>query len=320
MTQPSDDDVTSVSTPFRSGFVALVGRPNAGKSTLVNAILGERVSIITPKPQTTRNRIRAIHTLEGRGQIVFVDTPGIHLWQKKKLNQLMVEAALAAVADADVAILLIDALDALTGKGEVDPLELYILEAIGSLGTPIVLALNKIDLLERVDRLLPIIDAYGKQREFEAILPISALNAGEDVEKMVEFVLERLPEGAMLYPPELYTDQAERFMAAEMIREQIMLLTEKEIPYAAAVEIEEFKEEREAGSLRMRAVIHVERESQKGIIIGKKGAKLKEIGTRAREELERFFGKKVFLETFVRVEKEWSHHQRSLNRLGYKEP
>lgn len=301
---------------FRSGFVALVGRPNAGKSTLVNRLIGTHVSIATHKPQTTRNRIRAILTLEERAQIIFVDTPGIHLLQKKELNRLMVEAALRAMGDADCVLFLVDATCALDATGRIDPLECWILEQMSALETPVVLLVNKIDRLERPEALLPILDAYRGAHEFAALIPISALE-GRQLDDVIESVVGQLPQGPMLYPPELYTDQAERFMAAEMVRRQITLLTEREVPYSVAVEIESFKEDAAADLLRLRALIHVERSSQKAILIGKGGSMIKKIGERSRHELERFFGRRVALETFVRVQEGWADEARSLGRFGY---
>jgi GTP-binding protein Era len=300
---------------FKSGFVAIVGRPNVGKSTLMNAILGVRLSIATPRPQTTRNRILGIHTVPERGQLVFVDTPGIHA-ARSLLNRAMVGAAYDAAASTDLIALVVDARSlARTDRPPLWGDDLRIVERVGD--TPIVLVINKIDQLDRRDDLLPILARVAEQHAFAEIIPVSALKR-QNVDRLVDTLLERLPEGEVLYPDDILTDRAERFVAAEIIREQTLMQTRDEIPYSVAVTIEEFVDAPD-GVLHIAAVIHVERDSQKGIVIGKGGARLKAIGTDARKRLEAFFDKRVDLRTLVRVENEWSATERGLRQFGYGE-
>ena len=318
LTSHSPDQPGETPDDFRSGFAALVGRPNVGKSTLLNALLGTKLSITTHKPQTTRNRIRGVLTLPKRAQAIFVDTPGIHEWEgSKPLNQLMVDIALRAIGDADITLFLIDARQAIDSEGEIRVQEQFIIEQLATTKSPVLLVINKTDQVP-AEKLLPIIDAYQHARTWHAVIPISALR-GDQLDKLLDEVVEALPEGPLLYPPDMLTDQAERFFAGEIVREQVMLLTNKEIPYSVAVEIERFDDDPEADLLRLSATIHVERKSQKGIIIGKRGSKLKSIGVRSRKALEHFFGRRVFLETFVRVQPAWARDKRALSRFGYSE-
>jgi GTP-binding protein Era len=292
---------------FKSGFIAIIGRPNAGKSTLLNQLLGQKLAIISNKPQTTRNRILGIKN-HPEGQIIFLDTPGIHQ-SKSRLNQLMVKTALSTYNEVDGICFLIEADHADSPEND------FILDTLREAANPVFLVINKIDLVVK-QVLLPIMERYARRRSFSQIIPISALR-GDGVGILVREFLKVLPEGPRLFPEEMYTDLPERFLAAELIREKIFRLTREEIPYATAVEVEEFQEEEGKDLIRIRAIIQVERESQKGVLIGKKGEMLKAIGKQAREEMEALFGAKVFLELWVKVEKDWREDPRALRRLGY---
>jgi GTP-binding protein Era len=292
---------------FKSGFISLIGRPNVGKSTLLNLLLGEKIAIISDKPQTTRNRILGIKN-QPDGQIVFLDTPGIHR-ARSKLNQSMVKAALATYNEVDGICFIIEANRPFNDEND------FILETLKKVEKPVLLAINKIDLVPKGD-LLPIMDQYSRLRPFEQIIPISAL-LGEGVEVLVAGMLKILPAGPKLFPEDMITDLPERFLAAELIREKVFLLTREEIPYATAVVVEEFKEREEKNLVVIKATIQVERKSQKGILIGEKGRMLKEIGCQAREEIEALLGAKVFLELWVKVEKNWREDPGALRRLGY---
>jgi GTP-binding protein Era len=294
-------------TTFRSGFVSIVGRPNVGKSTLLNAILGQKIAITSNKPQTTRNRILGIHTLAD-AQILFLDTPGIHR-ARGRLNKYMVEQALAACAEVDLILFLVEAGDQPGGGDD------YILEQLGRIGRPVVLVLNKIDLLPR-ERLLPLIAAYAARFPFREIVPVSALS-GDGVQELVATVRSYLPEGPRYYPEEMVTDLPERFIAAEMIREQVLRQTREEIPFGVAVVIESFEERPEKNLVAISAVVHVARDSHKPIVVGKGGAMIRAIGRAARLEIERLLGCRVFLELFVRVQKDWTESERLLKEFGY---
>ena len=298
---------TTETAPFRSGFVAIVGRPNVGKSTLLNRILGQKIAITTAKPQTTRNRILGIHTLAG-GQILFLDTPGIHRG-KSPLNRFMVEQAFAACSDVDLVLLLVEADDPVGGGDD------FILEQLGRGRAPVVLVINKIDKV-RPEALLPLIDAYRRRFTFQAIVPVSALG-GEGVERLVEVVLGGLPEGPAYYPEDMVTDLPERFIVAEMIREQVLNKLRDEVPYGVAVEVESFTEKPEQGLVVIQAAVYVEKDSHKGIVLGKGGAMIRSIGQSARKEIERFLGTRVYLELFVKVQKDWTGSERGLRRFGY---
>ena len=292
---------------FKSGFVSLIGRPNVGKSTLLNCLLGEKIAIVSPKPQTTRNRILGIKNLPA-AQIIFLDTPGIHR-SKDMLNQSMVRTALATLREVDVICLLIEADSPDHEEND------WILENLQKVQKPVLLAINKIDRIPK-GNLLPIMERYSRKRPFQQIIPISAL-LGEGIDIVVNELLKILPEGPRLFPEDMVTDLPERFLAAEMIREKVFLLTREEIPYATAVVIEEFKEREEKNLVVIRATIQVERDSQKGILIGGKGRMLKEIGRLARKEIEALLGVRVFLELWVKVEKNWREDRRALHRLGF---
>jgi GTP-binding protein Era len=292
---------------FRSGFIAIAGAPNVGKSTLLNQILGQKVAIISRKPQTTRNRISGIYH-QPDCQMVFLDTPGIHI-SNRLLNKRMVEIAFSTVSDVDILLIVIDAANP-------DKLsENFLFDQLKNHQSPIILALNKIDCLNKKS-LLPMIQSYASQFPFKAIVPISA-KMGDQVDRLLQEMKTFLPQGPAYYPEDHVTDLPERFIASEIIREKIFQLTNKEIPYAVAVTIEQFKEASNGRLLHINGVIHVERDSQKGIVIGKKGAMLKRIGSRARKEIERMVGIQVMLKLFVKVQKNWASDEKALASFGY---
>jgi GTP-binding protein Era len=293
--------------PFKSGFVSLIGRPNSGKSTLLNLILGEKIAITSPKPQTTRNRILGIKN-HPSGQMIFLDTPGIHR-SKSILNQSMVRIALSTLQEVDSICFLVEADFPDNEENE------WILANLKKTDRPVFLVINKIDLVSK-GNLLPIMERYSRARPFEQIIPVSAL-LGEGVDVLVEELLKVLPEGPRLFPEDMVTDLPERFLAGELIREKVFRLTRDEVPYATAAVVEEFKERPDRNLVVIRATILVERESQKGILIGEKGRMLKEIGRLAREEIEALLGTKVFLELWVKVEKNWREDPQALRRLGF---
>ncbi len=293
--------------PFRAGFISVLGRPNAGKSTLFNSMLGEKIAIVSKKPQTTRNRILGIRNMEG-GQLIFLDTPGIHQG-KSKLNERMVSTAIDAGREADVLLFLIDVS---SPSPEEDGRMVESLE--GSAGVPF-LVMNKIDLVKK-DVLLPLIDRYRRLHSFEKIVPVSAMT-GEGVPLLLNEVLNVLPESPPLYPTDMITDQTERFLVSEIVREKVIEHSYQEIPFSAAVTVESFKEHPEKNLVVIQGTIHVEKDSQKKIVIGKGGQKLKQIGETARKEIEALLGNRVFLELWVRVDKDWTRDPRSLDRLGY---
>ena len=283
---------------YKSGFVSIVGRPNVGKSTLINQILGEKVAIVSDKPQTTRNTIRGIYTRDGF-QAVFLDTPGIHK-PKHKLGKYMVDAATGSLAGVDVVFYMVDSL-ASFGPGEE-----FIIKALASCKTPVFLLINKIDKLEK-EKLFQLIEFYLSKYKFAEIVPVSAAT-GENVERLLEVLEKYLPPGPQYYPDDIISDQPEQILLAELIREQILRKTHDEIPHSCAVTISQM-EEREGGKLYIGANIYVERDSQKGIIIGKNGAMLKEVGTAARREIERLFDCGVFLDLWVKAKKDWRDNE-----------
>jgi GTP-binding protein Era len=292
---------------FRSGFVAIIGAPNVGKSTLLNKMLGQKLSITSKKPQTTRDRILGIAN-QPEAQFIFLDTPGIHQ-AKKPLNQRIVEVALSTLGDVDLILMLVDA-------AKPDPTsEGLLLKALKNQNNPVVLALNKIDKVEKPE-LLAQIEKWHQAHDFKAIVPVSA-KTGDQVEDLFNAMAASLPDGPPLFPDSMLTDMPERFIAAEMIREKAFRLTGQEIPYSVAVTIDTFKEKNNGKLVSIQATIHVEQNSQKGIIIGKKGSKLKQIGEAARKEIERMVGTKVYLKLFVRVQKNWTKDTKALRRFGY---
>lgn len=293
---------------FKSGFVGIIGKPNVGKSTLLNYIIGEKVAITSYKRQTTRNRIMGIYNTD-EGQIIFLDTPGIHN-AKSPLNKYMVSAAVNTFGDVDIILLLVDA------DAHFDAEDALIIESLASVSVPVLLIINKVDLIEK-DRLLPFMDDLQHRYSFEDIIPVNALN-GFNVDIVLDTVWKLLPEGPKYFPDDMYTDSSERFLAAEIIREKVMLLTHQEVPYSTAVVVESFKEDERKNLIKISAAINVEKNSQKGIIIGKKGSMLKEIGKQARLEMEQFFGTRIYLELFVKVSKDWTKSERMLKEFGYK--
>jgi GTP-binding protein Era len=292
---------------FRSGFVSIVGRPNVGKSTLLNHILGEKIAITSDKPQTTRNRILGIHNLED-AQLLFLDTPGIHR-AHGRLNRFMVDQALSACSDVDAVLFLVEATDPLGGGDD------FILEVLSRSNIPVVLVINKIDLLPK-EKLLPLMASYAQKFDFREIVPVSALR-GEGVGELVQAVRGLLPEGPRYYPEDMITDLPERFIVAEMVREQVLRQTREEVPYGVAVLVEQFAEKPEKNLVVVSAVINVERETHKKIIVGKGGARIRAIGQSARKEMEKFLGVRVFLELFVKVQKNWTDSERLLKEFGY---
>jgi GTPase len=296
----------------RSGIVAFVGRPNAGKSTLLNRILGQKVSIVSPKPQTTRNRIVGILN-EARGQLAFLDTPGIHR-PLHKLNVRMMDHVRSALSEADVIALIVDA-DEEFGKGDQFVVDMLREERKSNPDAALVLLLNKIDRLKK-QNLLPLMDRYNAFGLFDEIVPLSA-STGDGVSELVSLLFRSVAEGEATYPVEDFTTQPERFFAAEIVREKVLLHTSDELPYTTAVAIDRFEEDEESGMLSIHATIVVERDSQKGIVIGRQGSMIKRIGTEARQELESILGTKVFLDLRVAVHEGWREDIRFLGELDW---
>ena len=292
-----------------AGFVAMVGRPNVGKSTLTNSLIGEKIAIMSDRPQTTRNRIMCIMNTDN-AQIMFLDTPGIHKPQHK-LGEYMVRTAEGTLQEVDVILFIVDVTEK-RGAGEE-----YILELLRKVKTPVILVCKKIDKLQDKSKLFKIMEDYSKQYKFAAIVPVSALNDGE-FPGLVQEITKHLPEGPAYYPDDMITDQPERVIAGEMIREKVLRLTRDEVPHAIAVEVDEFKE-RDDETIYIRATIFVERESQKGIVIGAKGSLLKKIGQQARADLEKLLYCKVFLDLWVKVKADWRNQDKALRQFGFKE-
>ena len=293
---------------YRCGYVALIGRPNVGKSTLLNRFLGQKLSIVTAKPQTTRQQLLGIKTTEA-GQIIFLDTPGIHRAAKRALNRYMNRIAQAALRDVDVVLFIVEA-DVWTREDE------HVARALKDVDVPVVLVVNKVDRVADKTRLLVFLREKVDTSGFSRVQMICAKN-GDGVADLETLVLGLLPFSRPFFEEDQITDRSERFLAGELVREQLMLRLHQELPYALTVEIEEFK--RENALLRIAAVIWVERENQKQIVIGKGGQVLKQVGARARAELEELFGQKVYLRTWVRVNRDWSDNEKSLRQLGFDE-
>lgn len=292
---------------FLSGFIAIIGPPNSGKSTLLNRFLGKKIAITSPRPQTTRNRILGIYHGDNY-QMVFIDTPGIHQ-TRSLLHKSMVRSAKACLEEVDIILLVV-------GLESADDNEMKIIfSLLRKTDKPAILAINKIDLIKK-ENLLPLIESYSKFNCFDAIIPISALY-GDGLETLREELKKRLSPGPQFFPPDMITDKSEAFLIAEIIREKLYYETREELPYSSAVAVEQLEEDQEKSLLTVMAVIYVEKPSQKGIIIGKNGAMIKRIGRKARMEIERIFSIKVYLELFVKVEKKWSSDTRSLRKLGY---
>ncbi len=290
-----------------AGFVAMVGRPNVGKSTLTNSLIGEKIAIMSDRPQTTRNRIMCIMNTDN-AQIMFLDTPGIHK-PHHKLGEYMVRTAEGTLQEVDVILFIVDVTEK-RGAGED-----YILELLKKVKTPVILVCNKIDKLQDKSKLFKIMEDYSKLYKFAAVVPVSALTDGQ-FPGLVQEITKLLPEGPAYYPDDMITDQPERVIAAEMIREKVLRLTRDEVPHAIAVEVDEFKE-RDDENIYIRATIFVERDSQKGIIIGAKGGMLKKIGQQARADLEKLLYCKIYLDLWVKVKPDWRNQDKALKQFGY---
>jgi GTP-binding protein Era len=313
MSTPESGGKAGTDAPTVAGTVAILGRPNVGKSTLLNALVGEKLAIVTPKPQTTRNRIVGVWNGPA-GQIVFVDTPGVH-GSNKALNRFMVQEALGTIESVDAALLVVDAGDRRPGNEE-----RQILRELSAAKRPTVLAVNKVDKVKDKSALLPLLAEWEQVSRFAALVPISALK-GKNLEPVVRELVKLLPEGPPLYGPDMLTDRTERFLAAELIREQVFLLTRQELPYAVAVDIEAWEERARADGKEdvvIEATILVERESQKAIAVGKGGAMIREIGTKARAEVTSLLGRPAHLKLQVKVDPEWTTSPAALARLGYR--
>jgi GTPase len=292
---------------MRCGFVALIGRPNVGKSTLLNRLVGTKLAIVSDKPQTTRTRIVGVRNYEA-GQAIFLDTPGIHR-PTHRMNVRMVDAAVEGIRQADILALVSDATDARAGRGE-----RFILDQVAKATASVALVINKVDLVSRPS-LLPLIDQWRKRHAFVDIIPVSA-RTGENIDRLEQVILEHLPEGDPMYPTDYLTDQPERFFVAETVREQVLSLTHAEIPFSSAVVVDRFEEADAKGIMRFYCSILVERDSQKPILIGRGGEMIKRIGTAARQNLEAFFDARVFLDLRVKVRAEWREDDRLLDELG----
>ena len=291
---------------MKAGFVSFVGRPNAGKSTLLNRIVGHKLAIVSDKPQTTRTRIVGVKNYSD-GQVVFVDTPGVHK-PTHRMNVRMVDVALDAMREVDLLTLIVD-VSVKPGPGD-----RHLLGLLKDVKTPAILALNKVDLIAKA-RLLPILDHYRQAHPFVEFVPISAAD-GTNVDVLEKLFLQHLPEGDPIYPPDYVTDQPDRFFVSEIVREQVLQLTHDELPFSTAVVVDRFEEPGDEGRYTLYCTIVVERESQKPIVIGKGGAMIKKIGTAARQELERYFDARVHLDLHVKVKSEWRDDQRTLDELG----
>ncbi|MCM3586295.1 GTPase Era [Mesobacillus maritimus] len=294
---------------FKSGFISIIGRPNVGKSTFLNRVVGQKIAIMSDKPQTTRNKVQGVLTQDD-AQLVFIDTPGIHK-PKHRLGDFMMKVAQNTLKEVDLVLFMVNAEEGY-GKGEE-----FIIEKLQSVKTPVFLIINKIDLIHP-DQLLELIDGYKEKFDFKEIVPISALE-GNNIETLLEQIKAYLPEGPQYYPSDQVTDHPERFIVSELIREKALHLTREEIPHSLAVVIEKMERHSEKDQVHVMATIIVERASQKGIIIGKQGSMLKEIGKRARLDIENLLGSKVFLELWVKVQKDWRNRASHLRDYGFRE-
>ncbi len=298
-----------MSTIKKSGIITICGRPNVGKSTLTNAFVGEKVAIVTNKPQTTRNRICGIRT-RGESQFVFVDTPGLHK-ARTRLGDYMVDVVKQSVSDVDAVLLVVEPI------ANIGEPERQLMERMKALGCPAVLAINKADTLEQKEKLLEVMELYSQACDFDAVVPISA-KTGQGVEELLDVLDKYLPEGPQLFPDDMTSDQPERQMMAEILREKLLLCLDKEIPHGTAVEITRFAE-RDDEVIEVEATIYCEKNSHKGIIIGKGGAMLKKVSTLARQDMERFMGTKVYLQTWVKVKENWRDNPAAIQNFGYKQ-
>ncbi|GAA5421054.1 GTPase Era [Tetragenococcus halophilus] len=294
-------------TEHKSGFVAIIGRPNVGKSTLLNRIVGQKIAIMSDKAQTTRNKIQGVYTTENM-QIVFIDTPGIHK-PKHRLGDYMVNEAYGALQEVEAVLFMVNA-DEKRGKGDN-----LIIERLQKLDVPVFLVVNKIDKIHP-DDLLAVIQDYATQMDFAEVVPLSATQ-GNNFETLMQLLEEQIPEGPQYFPKDQITDHPEYFIVSELVREKVLLFTQEEIPHSVAVVVDSMKRD-ENDKIRIQATINVERDSQKGIIIGKGGKMLKQIGIRARQDMEKMLGDKVYLELWVKVQKDWRDKQRTLDDFGYK--
>lgn len=294
---------------FKSGFAAMIGRPNVGKSTLLNHVLGQKVAIMSDKPQTTRNKIQAVYN-QSDAQVVFIDTPGIHK-PKHKLGSFMTNIAQKTLDEVDIVLFMVDA-DKGYGKGDQ-----YIMEQLEKCHTPVFLVINKIDKVHP-DQLLPFIESYREKYEFTEVIPISALN-GNNVNTLLEQILLYMEEGPQFYPADQVTDHPERFIISELVREKVLHLTEDEVPHSVAAQVEHIEYKEEKDTVYVAAAIIVERSSQKGIIIGKQGKMLRNIGTQARGDIEALLGSKVYLDLWVKVRENWRNREGRLRDFGFVE-
>lgn len=294
---------------YKSGFVSIIGRPNVGKSTLLNNVIGQKIAIMSDKPQTTRNKVQGVYT-ENDAQIIFIDTPGIHK-PKHKLGDFMMKVAYQTLREVDLILFVVDAKEGFGGGDQ------FIIDQLQTIKTPVFLVINKIDLIHP-DELFLFIDQYRQKYDFKEIIPISALQ-GNNINTLKEQIIGYLEEGPQFYPADQITDHPERFIVSELIREKVLHLTREEIPHSIAVGIEQMKEREGGNTVYIGATIVVERSSQKGIIIGKQGAMLREIGKRARVDIEALLGSKIFLELWVKVEKDWRNKPGFLRDFGFRE-
>lgn len=296
-------------TAYKSGFISIIGRPNVGKSTFLNRVIGQKITIMSDKPQTTRNKIQGVYTTD-ESQMIFIDTPGIHK-PKHKLGDFMMKTATNTLKEVDLILFMINAEEGF-GRGDE-----YIIEKLKEVKTPIFLVINKIDRIHP-DQLMLLIDQYKDLLEFAEVVPISALE-GNNVDRLLEQIEKRLPEGPQYYPADQVTDHPERFIVSELIREKVLHLTREEVPHSIAVVIDKIAKRDGKDMIDVMATIIVERDSQKGIVIGRGGALLKEVGKRSRHDIENLLGSKVFLELWVKVQKDWRNKASNLRELGFKE-
>ncbi|WP_100331603.1 GTPase Era [Bacillus xiapuensis] len=294
---------------YKSGFISIIGRPNVGKSTFLNRVIGQKIAIMSDKPQTTRNKVQGVYTKD-HAQMIFIDTPGIHK-PKHKLGDFMMKVAINTLKEVDLVLFMVNAEE---GYGRGDE---FIIEKLKSVRTPVFLVLNKIDRIHP-DQLLEVIDHYKDLYSFQEIIPISALE-GNNVDHLLAQIEEALPEGPQYYPADQVTDHPERFIVSELIREKVLHVTREEVPHSIAVVIDKMERRKDKEIIHVMATIVVERDSQKGIVIGKRGSLLKEIGQRARQDIENLLGSQVFLELWVKVQKDWRNRQSNLRDFGFRE-